>query len=141
MTHDINGDFDGVIATGDGGFCLVGNGNRGDSPGLALVKIGPDGKMKWQKSYESADYELKITCGVELIDSSLLMTGPSTNFRHMFLMKTDSEGKAEWLREVDGAFVFYLASVEKCSGNLPEEVCARTFTNKNRENAPTAVNP
>jgi hypothetical protein len=107
VTHDIFGDFDAVIATADGGFCLVGSGNWSDFPGVALLKMDANGNLEWQKSYETADYELKMTQGVELVDGSLLMTGPSFEFGRMLMMKTDGQGEAEWIQEVDGAFDFY----------------------------------
>jgi hypothetical protein len=95
------------VPVGGDGFCLVGTGNWTDNPGVVILRFNSLSSLVWQKGYVSTDYELNLTRGVELKDGSFIFTGPSAEFGHMIMMKTNAQGTPEWVQEVDGAYDFY----------------------------------
>ncbi len=92
--------------TGDGGYIITGyTSSRGEGSDLWLVKINPEGKEQWNKTFggsgEDVGYSVRQTP-----DGGYIVSGSTRSYgigeERMWLLKTDSNGNKEWDRTFGG---------------------------------------
>ena len=105
-----------VINTNDGNFAVFGFTNstvNGDADGY-ILKINQKGDSLWMKMYGGSGEDV-IKYGIQTADSGYLLCGytdlDSTN-RNILLIKTDSTGTMEWMKNYGGADEDYAYSLQ-----------------------------
>ncbi len=119
-----------VAPAGDGGFIIAGytdSWGNGFSD-LLLIRTGPDGKRKWAKTFGGAGWEYgNAVCAAS--DGGYIVAGSSSSWgkgsRDVFVLRTDSDGKALWSRTLGGPGADVAAAVCE-TGNGGILVCGYT---------------
>ncbi|MBK6541958.1 MAG: T9SS type A sorting domain-containing protein [Flavobacteriales bacterium] len=91
--------FNGMCLTLDGGACMVGNSDQGNSQ-VYLARIGVNGDSLWTKVHGTAQSENAFAISLAQ-DGGFLVTGyrlQSGNQYDMLLMRTDDDGELLWQR-------------------------------------------
>ncbi|HVN48046.1 MAG TPA: FG-GAP-like repeat-containing protein [Bacteroidota bacterium] len=110
--YSYNENAQGIIKARNGDYLIIGDSNPGGSTtsNVLLLRIDPNGNVKWVKLYSSSDFQRPYLWGnalVELSDGSMVMEGvvgtsSSTNVSGC-LIKTDSLGNMLWSKTYGGA--------------------------------------
>lgn len=126
-----------IITLADGGYALLGYSQRlpvNLGYDMQLIKINPSGDVEWMNSYDIQGYEvagsLKQTAdgGYILLGSS---NGTGTMGFDYFLVKTDAQGAAQWVKTYgepgsDGGIS--VAQISDCSGYIMLGVMSNIMT-------------
>jgi ABC-type transport system substrate-binding protein len=109
-----------VVQTSDGGYALAGTTDSYGAGGwdFWLVKTDSNGQVQWNNTYGGAEDEL----GTEMIqtsDGGYALTGWTHSYGaggvDFWLVKTDSDGNAQWNKTYGGASLDFSSSVVQTS--------------------------
>jgi len=109
-----------VVQTHDGGYALTGTTDSYGAGGwdVWLVRTDSVGKMQWNKTYGGTEDE-NGNCGIQTSDGGYALTGWTHSFgaggTDFWLIKTDSDGNAQWNRTYGGAAMDIPMSVVQTS--------------------------
>jgi len=101
-----------VQVTGDGGFIIVGSTKSFGSgkSDVYLIKTDSEGNMLWSRTYGGSKddwgYHVKITGDSGYVISGFHVKvgeGGAAGGSVVYLIKTDSDGKKQWIKTYDGA--------------------------------------
>jgi len=96
-----------IQQSNDGGYIVVGNtcASFGDSLGMWVLKLQPDGAVAWQKSYGGSDAESGHSIW-QTADGGYIVVGDTYSFGagglDIWVLKLRSDGTVEWQKTYGG---------------------------------------